>query len=194
MNAMKLRSLCAALLLAMTVVPLSSVARGAPESSDQGKDAAPAINQTAQRVMRDLSTQGYEVTQGYPMLWTEQDCDRYTSPILHFCGNDPDSPYVIVTVKSWPDEFVDPAIVNAFGKTRPGFSATYRLDPREAIIVLAQLPPPGKYTGLQSWVFTKEWLTENYPWNPYAYALVREAAGCWPTTSSAPFPRIRRGS
>lgn len=177
MNAMKLRSLCAALLLAMTVVPLSSVARGAPESSDQGKDAAPAINQTAQRVMRDLSTQGYEVTQGYPMLWTEQDCDRYTSPILHFCGNDPDSPYVTVTVKSWPDEFVDPAMVNAFGKTRPGFSATYRLDPREAIIVLAQLPPPGKYTGLQSWVFTKEWLTENYPWNPDAYALVREAAG-----------------
>ena len=70
MNTLKLRSLCAALLLATTVVPLSTVVRAAP---DQGKDAAPAINQTAQRVMRDLATQGYEVTQGYPMLWTEQD-------------------------------------------------------------------------------------------------------------------------
>jgi hypothetical protein len=167
MNAMKLWSLCAALLLAMTVLPLSSVARDAVESSNQGKAPPPAINQTAQRVMRDLSAQGYEVAQGYPMLWTEQHCDRYTSPILHFCGNDPDSPYVILAVKSWPDEFVDPAMVNAFGKTRQGFSATYRLDPREAIIVLGQLP-------------RTRWC--------------RRPRGCSLTTSSAPFPRIHRGS
>ena len=44
-----------------------------------------------------------------------------------------------------PDEFVDAATVNAFGRTRRGYSATYRLDPREAIIVLGELPPPGRY-------------------------------------------------
>jgi hypothetical protein len=31
----------------------------------------------------------------------------------------------------------------------------YRLAPREAIVVLAQLPPPGKYFGLQTYVFTR---------------------------------------
>ena len=177
MTAMKLPGFCAVLLLAMSVLPISSVARGAGVPLGHGNERSPSIQQTAQSVMRDLTYQGYEVTQGYPMLWTEQDCDRYTSPILNFCGNDPDSPYVIVTVKSWPDEFVDPAMVNAFGRTKRGYSATYRLDPREAIILLAELPPPGRYMGLQSWVFTKEWLTEDYPWNQEAYAQVKEVAG-----------------
>jgi hypothetical protein len=165
---MKLPSLCAVLLLAMSVLPLSSVARGTAEPSRQGNERSPSINQAAQWVARDLTAQGYEVERGYPMLWTEDDCDRYTSPILQFCGNDPDSPYVILAVKSWPDEFVDPATVNAFGRTRRGYSATYRLDPREAIIVLGELPPPGRYTGLQTWVFTTEWLTEDTPWNTSA--------------------------
>ena len=96
MTSMRRPGLCAVLLLAMSVLPLSSVAQGA----GQGNERSPSIQQTAQRVVRDLTAQGYEVTDGYPMLWTEQDCDRYTSPILNFCGNDPDSPYVIVTVKS----------------------------------------------------------------------------------------------
>jgi len=177
MTAMKLSRLCAVLLLAMTMLALSPVAGGAAPPPGQAKERSPSTNQTAQSVMRDLTARGYEVTQGYPMLWTEQDCDRYTSPILHFCGNDPDSPYVIVTVKSWPDEFVDPAMVNAFGRTQRGYSATYRLDPREAIIVLAELPPPGKYMGLQSWVFTKEWLTADNPWNQDAYGQVKALAG-----------------
>ena len=155
-------------LAAMGVLSLSSTASGAPDPPGQATRHPASLEQTAQRVTRDLAARGYEVTQGYPMLWTEEDCDRYTSPILEFCGNDPDSPYVILAVKSWPDEFVDPATVNAFGKTRRGYSATYRLDPREAIIVLGELPPPGKYTGLQSWVFTKEWLTEDDPWDTSA--------------------------
>jgi hypothetical protein len=105
------------------------------------------------------------------MLWTQEDCDRYTFPIMQNCyGNDPDAPYVILVVKSWPEEFVDPAMVNMLGKTRRGYSATYRLDPREAIVVLAELPPPGRYVGLQSWVFTKEWLTEDEPWDTSAFA------------------------
>ena len=177
MTAMKLPGVCAVLLLAMSAFPISSIAGGAGEALGQGNERSPSIQQTAQSVMRDLTAQGYEVTQGYPMLWTEQDCDRYTSPILHFCGNDPDSPYVLVTVKSWPDEFVDPALVNAFGRTQRGYSVTYRLDPREAIIVFAELPPPGKYMGLQSWVFTKEWLTEDHPWNEAAYTQVKAVAG-----------------
>jgi hypothetical protein len=72
-------------------------------------------------------------------------------------------------VQSWPEEFVDPATANALGRTRPGYSSTYRLDPREAIVVLGELPPQARYFGLQSWVFTKEWLTPTSPWVPAAY-------------------------
>ena len=27
-------------------------------------------------------------------------------------------------VQSWPDQYVDPAMKNGFGRTRPGYSAT----------------------------------------------------------------------
>jgi hypothetical protein len=139
---------------------LSSAAWGAPALSGHGNERSLPLEQTPQEITRDLTAQGYQVERGYPMLVTQQDCDRYTFPIMETCyGNNPASPYVVLVMKSWEDEFVDPATVNAFGKTRRGYSATYRLDPREAIVVLAQLPPPGRYMGLESWVFTKEWLT-----------------------------------
>ncbi|MDV3242034.1 MAG: hypothetical protein LOY00_09735, partial [Methylocaldum sp.] len=32
----------------------------------------------------------------------------------------------------------------------------YRLDEREALVVLAQLPPPGRYFGIQTYIFTRE--------------------------------------
>lgn len=136
-----------------------------------------SLEQTAQRVTRDLAAKGYQVERGYPMLVTQRDCDQYTFPIMLNCfANNPASPYVVPVVKSWEDEFVDPATVNAFGKTRRGYSATYRLDPREAIVLFAELPPPGRYTGLQTWVFTKEWLTEDKPWDPTAYAKIQAFA------------------
>lgn len=84
-------------------------------------------------------------------------------------GNNPAAPYVVPMVQSWPEEFVDPATANALGRTRPGYSSTYRLDPREAIVVLGELPPQARYFGLQSWVFAKQWLTPTSPWVPAAY-------------------------
>ena len=136
-----------------------------------------SLEQTAQRVTRDLKAKGYQVERGYPMLVTQEECDRYTFPIMGTCyGNNPASPYVVMVVKSWEDEFVDPLTVNAFGKTRRGYSATYRLDPREAIVVFAELPPPGRYTGLQTWAFTKNWLTEDKPWNQVRYDQVKAKA------------------
>ncbi len=132
-----------------------------------------SLEQTAQRLTRDLTARGYQVEPGYPMLVTQEECDQYTFPIMGTCyANNPASPYVVPVVKSWEDEFVDPATVNAFGMTRRGYSATYRLDPREAIVVFAELPPPGRYTGLQTWAFTKNWLTKHEPWDPSAYAKI----------------------
>ena len=147
----------------------------APGNQDQtrGSRADPVAN-VARRLIRELAESDFLVTRGYPMLYTQQDCDRYSFPIMQNCyGNNPASPYVIPVVKSWDDEFVDPATVNAFGHTRRGYSTTYRLDPREAIVVFGELPPPGRYMGLQSWVFTKEWLTEDEPWDPVTYGKLK---------------------
>jgi hypothetical protein len=71
-------------------------------------------------------------------------------------------------VKSWPDEYVDPAMKNGFGRTRPGYSVTYRLDPTEAIILFGRMPPPAKYMGLQTWIFSTGWAREHSPWDPAA--------------------------
>ena len=98
----------------------------------------------------------YEVARGYPTLYTQADC-QYTYPALKNClGNNPAAPYILSIVPTWPNEFSDPALKNAFGKTRHGDSASYRLDPREAIVVFGTLPPPGRYTGLETYMATHE--------------------------------------
>lgn len=98
----------------------------------------------------------YEVASGYPELYTQDDC-QYTYSALRNClGNNPAAPYILPVVPTWPNEFSDPALKNAFGDTPEGDSATYRLDPREAIVVLGTLPPAGRYAGLQTYVATHE--------------------------------------
>ena len=167
----------AVLLLAMSALSLPSVAGAAGDRSRDVEQLPMPIERTAQRVARDLAARGYEVVPGYPTLYTQEDCDRYSFPVMQNCfGNNPTSPYVAIVVQSWEDEFIDPAMVNVVGNMRPGYSATYRLDPREAIVVAAELPPPGRYMGLESWVFTTEWLTETEKWDPYWYGLVQTRA------------------
>lgn len=67
-------------------------------------------------------------------------------------------------VKTWPNEYVDPATVNVFGRTRPGYTTTYRLDPRDAIVLYGKMPPPGRYMGLQTWEFSRrgQWKASDY--------------------------------
>jgi hypothetical protein len=130
-----------------------------------------------QRLIRDLRSSGLEVSVGYPTLWTEADC-AYSYPVYHNCfGNNPAAPYVVPVVKSWPDEYVDPAMKNGLGRTRPGYSVTYRLDPREAIIVFGRMPPPARYIGLQTWIWTTEWVSGASPWDEEAYKVYADAAG-----------------
>lgn len=107
------------------------------------------------KLVDELSAE-YEVARGYPTLYTQSDCE-FTYPALHNClGNNPAAPYILPVVPTWPDEFSDPALDDAFGKTRAGTSATYRLDPREAIVVFGTLPPPGRYVGLETYLATRE--------------------------------------
>jgi hypothetical protein len=125
----------------------------------------------------DLKQSGFQVSQGCPMLYTQQDCLDHTYAAFKNCFQaNPAAPYVLPVVKSWPDEYVDPAMVNAFVETAPGYSSTYRLDPREAIVIYGQMPPPGRYMGLQTWEFSEhgKWKTKDYNY--------------WANTPDLPFP------
>lgn len=106
-------------------------------------------------LVSDLSA-SYEVATGYPELYTSADCD-YTYPVLKNCvANNPAAPYIIPIVPIWPNEYTDPALNNMLGPTQEGTSGTFRLDPREAIVVFGTLPPAGRYTSLQTYVATRQ--------------------------------------
>ncbi len=96
-----------------------------------------------------------EVANGHPTLYTEADCN-YTYAVLRNCtGNDPAAPYIVPVVRTWPNEY-DPAMKDGLAKTRQGYGATYRLDPREAIVLFGTLPPAGRYMSVQTYVATQE--------------------------------------
>ncbi|HYN14471.1 MAG TPA: hypothetical protein VES66_01610 [Terriglobales bacterium] len=135
------------------------------QPSSQESVAEPATDEFTETLVGDLTARGFLVSQGYPMLYPIEACKEYTYPLLKSCfGNNPAAPYVIPVMKSWPDEYIDPATVNAFGATDPGYSVTYRLDPREAIVIYGKMPPPGKYMGLQTWEWSQDgrWKSKDY--------------------------------
>lgn len=128
-------------------------------------------------LIADLEAGGFRVSQGYAALYTQQDCYDRTYPVLKNCFQaNPAAPYVLPVVKLWPDEYVDPASVNAFVETDPGYSVTYRLDQREALVIYGEMPPPGRYMGLQTFAFS-----EHGQWRPKDYDL-------WANTPDLPFP------
>jgi hypothetical protein len=114
------------------------------------------VESKAQSLMDDLKQQGFEVSRGYFKLWTIDDCD-YTFDKIGSCyANNPAAPYAVFAVPPWPEEFVDPIFSNIWGPSKEGYNDVYRLDPREAIIILGQLPPPGAFFSDQTWIFTRE--------------------------------------
>lgn len=115
-----------------------------------------SVEAQAERLTADLTAQGYEVARGYFRLYTHADCVSSFSQMKTCYGNNPAAPYVLVAVPSWPNEFVDPATNLAFGELPAGYSGSFRLDPREAIVIFGMMPPPAAYYGLQTYVFTRE--------------------------------------
>ena len=119
------RSLLAAV-LAGTALFAASPAMAKPDHgvSSQAATPKPGTGNFVQRLIRELRSSDMEVSVGYPRLYTQADC-AYSYPVFDNCfGNNPASPYLMPVVKSWPDEYVDPAMKNGFGRTRPGYSAT----------------------------------------------------------------------
>jgi hypothetical protein len=124
----------------------------------------------------ELRASGFRVNPGYPMLYAGDACATYTYPAMKSCfGNNPVSPYVIPVVKAWPNEHVGPTPANVFGPVRAGYVPTYRLGPRDAIVVYGKMPPPGKYMALQTYEWSQpgHWKAKDYvkweqaPYRPY---------------------------
>jgi hypothetical protein len=116
----------------------------------------PALEQQVQRFRADLESRGYEVARGYWTLWGAEDC-KYPLHTVGMCyGNNPTAPYVLAIVPPWKDEFVDQSFQHVITQAQRNMSATYRLSDREALVVLAQMPPTARYFGLQSNVFTRK--------------------------------------
>jgi hypothetical protein len=59
-------------------------------------------------------------------------------------------------VPPWPDEWVDPALIGAGGKTAKGYGGSFRLAQREAIVILGVMPPRASYFGQQTYLFTRQ--------------------------------------
>jgi hypothetical protein len=119
-------------------------------------------------LVRYLKRRGFQVNPGYPLLYANDPVERcrdYTYPAWKSCfGANPAAPYVSMVVKSWPNEYVERSIANALGPLRRGYSMTYRLDPREAIVIYGQMPPPGRYFGLQTYEWSQpgHWKAKDY--------------------------------
>lgn len=107
------------------------------------------------RLQAMLRARGYEVARGSTKLFTTDDC-AYTISVLGTClGNNPAAPYIIPTVPLWPDEYVDEGLRGLLGPLPDDTWGTHRLDRREALIVVGVLPPPARYFGIQTYVFSR---------------------------------------
>lgn len=165
---MRIITVCAALLLGAlsacvdnsALAPNSQrVAGGALTSTDPLSNAnrLPAsLEQKVGLVRADLETRGYAVARGYWTLWGIDDC-KYPIQTLGYCyGNNPTAPYVLAVVPQWKDEYVDQRFHHIITEPQRNMIVNYRLDSREALVVLAQMPPAARYFGIGTNVFTRE--------------------------------------
>ena len=152
MRVLKLSILCTLLLL----VAFSSGALAKTDPLSKANRLPSSLEQKVQAFQQTLEDNGYEVARGYWDLWGADAC-KFVLPTLGYCyGNNPTAPYVLAFVPAWEDEFVDQSLHHALSQARRGMHPNYRLGEREALVVLAELPPPARYFGYMTYVFTRE--------------------------------------
>lgn len=141
-------------LLFTALLALTAAASPRPAGSPLQADLPDDIAAKASQLAENLTGQGFEVLQGGSLvLYTTADCPASYEEMGLCYGNNPAAPYILVSLPPWDKEYIDPATDTAFGAhTR----APYRLDPREAIVLLGDLPPQASYFGLQSYVVTRQ--------------------------------------
>jgi len=155
MRALKLSMLCTLLLL----VAFSSGGLAKTDPLSKANRLPPSLEQKVQLFKQALEADDkyeYEVERGYWDLWTAEDC-KYSLHSVGFCyGNNPTAPYAMAFVPAWKDEFVDKSLHHALSQPKRNMYPNYRLGEREALVVLAELPPPARYLGYMTYVLTRE--------------------------------------
>jgi hypothetical protein len=131
-------------------------ARGSTDPLSKVNRLSPELEQRVRALRADLEARGYEVARGYWTMWGVEDC-KYPLRTVGFCyGNNPTAPYAIAVLPRWRDEFVDRSLHHALMSPQRNMAPNYRLQEREALVVVAELPPQARYFGIQSNVFTRE--------------------------------------
>lgn len=135
---------------------LSAAARGPVDPMSKVNPLPEELEATVGRFRADVEASGYEALRGYWTLWDADDCE-YPLQVMGFCyGNNPSAPYAMAVLPQWKDEHVDRSFHHILMAAQRGMSPIYRIGGREALVVVAKLPPPGRYFGLGSNVFTRE--------------------------------------
>jgi hypothetical protein len=141
---------------AMLLCALFGRADAATDPLSHANRLPESLETVVRKVSGELAANGYEVQRGYWALWGSDQC-KYTVRVLGRCfGPNPTAPYALPFLPSWRDEYVDKTLHNVFGPARRGFSPIFRLAETEALVIMAELPPPGSYLGLQTYVFTRQ--------------------------------------
>lgn len=128
---------------------------GGRQPSMKLEHQARKLERKVDRLQAALEARGYDVARGATKLFTIDDC-QYTIAVLGNClGNNPAAPYIIPTVPLWPDEYVDESLRGLLGPLPDDTWGTHRMDKREAVLVVGLLPPPARYFGMQTYVFSR---------------------------------------
>lgn len=152
MSAIKLFSLCSMLLLST----VSGSDGAASDPLSKTNRLPPSLEKKVQDFQSTIKGEGYEVARGYWSLWSADDC-KLPLQTVGFCyGNNPTAPYVLAIIPPWKNEFVDQSLHHTLIQGRKGMTPNYRLGEREALVVFAELPPPARYFGLGTNVFTRK--------------------------------------
>lgn len=114
------------------------------------------LEQKVEAFEADMAAGGFQSLRGDFRLFSIEDCKYAVQSIGHCLGNNPTAPYIIPTLPLWADEHKDEAMDQLLGPVASGQSWTHRLDHREALVIMGQLPPQGRYLGVQPYVFTRK--------------------------------------
>jgi hypothetical protein len=142
--------------LAFAAVGGAIVCHAAPIVPNASRHVDTPLGQKVGRLQTGLSKKGYDVAKGDFHLFTIEDCKYAIQSIGNCLGNNPTAPYIIPTVPLWPDEFVDGHMKDMLGPVADNKGWTYRLGEQDAIVIMAKLPPPGRYFGMQSYIFSRD--------------------------------------
>lgn len=113
------------------------------------------LEREVKRLRRQLEAHGYEVERGSFKLFTIADCKYPIAVIKNCMGNNPAAPYILPVVPRWPDEYIDTSLNGLLGPLPDSQVSPFRLDKRDAVLIVGLLPPPARYFGLQTYVFTR---------------------------------------